>query len=56
MATLSQMQAQETVRQQDEKPQQETKPDDVQIPQSWQLTKEQKEFIALFSTDEQIKQ
>lgn len=56
MTTLTQMQAQKTVRQQDEKPQQEAKSDDVQIPESWQLTQQQKEFIELFSTDDHIKQ
>lgn len=56
MTTLTQMHAQKTVRQQDEKPQQEAKPDNVQIPESWQLTQQQKEFIELFSTDDHIKQ
>ena len=56
MTTLTQMQAQKTVRQQDEKPQQEAKSDVVQIPESWQLTQQQKEFIELFSTDDHIKQ
>lgn len=55
MTTLSQMQAQKTVRQQNEKPPQEAKSDDVQIPESWQLTKQQKEFIDLFSTDDHKK-
>ena len=56
MTSLTQMQAQKTVRQQDEKPQQEAKSDDVQIPVTWQLTKQQKEFIELFSTDDHLKQ
>ncbi|HKN05139.1 MAG TPA: hypothetical protein VJY31_14485 [Buttiauxella sp.] len=55
MTTLSQRQVQKTVRQRDQKPSQEVKSDDVQIPESWQLTKQQKEFIDLFSTDEHKK-
>ncbi|WBM72525.1 hypothetical protein OH773_09960 [Buttiauxella sp. WJP83] len=56
MTTLTQMHAQKTVRQQDDKQQQEAKPDNVQIPESWQLTQQQKEFIELFSKDDHIKQ
>ncbi|OAT31791.1 hypothetical protein M975_1681 [Buttiauxella brennerae ATCC 51605] len=56
MTTLAQTQVQKTVRQQDDKPQKEAKPGEVQVPESWQLTQQQKDFIELFSTDDHIKQ
>jgi len=56
MTSFAQTQAQKTVRQKDDKPQQEAKPGKVQVPESWQLTQQQKDFIDLFSTDEYIKQ
>jgi len=56
MTSFAQTQAQKTVRQKDDKPQQEAKPGKAQVPESWQLTQQQKDFIDLFSTDEHIKQ
>ncbi|MFP2504855.1 hypothetical protein [Enterobacteriaceae bacterium RIT711] len=56
MTVLAQTQVQKSVRQQDDKPQQEAKSGEVQVPESWQLTQQQKEFIDLFSTDEHIEQ
>ncbi|MEW7314889.1 hypothetical protein AB1E22_19655 [Buttiauxella gaviniae] len=56
MTTLNQMQVPKKGHKQDDKPQQEAKSGEVQVPESWQLTKQQKEFIDLFSTDDHIKQ
>ena len=56
MTVLAQTQVQKSVRQQDDKPQQEAKSGEVQVPESWQLKKKKKEFIDLFSTDEHIEQ
>jgi hypothetical protein len=56
MTTLNQTQAQKAVHQQDDKPLQKANAGDVNIPESWQLTKQQKDFIELFSTDDHIKQ
>ena len=56
MTSLAQTQAQKTVRQKDDKPQQEAKSAKVQVPESWQLMQQQKDFIDLFATDEHIKQ
>lgn len=56
MTTLNQTQAQKAVHQQDDKPMQKANAGDVKIPESWQLTKQQKDFIELFSTDDHIKQ
>lgn len=54
MTALVQTQVQKAVRQQDNKTPQEAKTGEVQIPESWQLTKEQQEFIELFSAEEHI--
>ena len=56
MTVLAQTQVQKSVRQQDDKPQQEAKSGEVQDPESWQLTQQQKEVIDLFSTDGHIEQ
>lgn len=56
MTALAQTQVQKSVRQQDDKLQKEAKSGEVQVPESWQLTQQQKEFIDLFSTDEHIEQ
>ena len=56
MTALAQTQVQKSVLQQDDKLQKEAKSGEVQVPESWQLTQEQKEFIDLFSTDEHIEQ
>ncbi|MGK7245912.1 hypothetical protein ACSPAH_11240 [Buttiauxella agrestis] len=45
MTSFAQTQPQKTVRQKDDKPQQEAKPGKVQVPESWQLTQQQKDFI-----------
>ncbi|WP_167467312.1 hypothetical protein [Buttiauxella warmboldiae] len=55
MTTLNQAPTPKTEGLQEEEPQPEAKSGTVQVPESWQLTAQQKDFIELFSTDDDIK-
>ncbi|MCT4704057.1 hypothetical protein MUA02_19580 [Enterobacteriaceae bacterium H20N1] len=56
MAILGQVGQRKAVFQKDDKPLQEMKAGKTQLPDSWKLTKQQQEFIDMFSADDHKKQ